>query len=247
MDHHIVAEVSIAGSCLDVLGSLYLAYDLLGGQNGPLRLLTRAVTYSIVFGIGYGFGLGWVLGVAAGAATGVTVSIELARMSRTQDHYSLFWESVFSAIRGLAFGIGLYWLVGFRFSVAFATLITIGQIIAYSYGIRPSLDYGPSRRPRLSRRLMLAALVRTVGYIVTALVCSALVQHLEHPWVFALRVGIVTGIVTAIGTAMIPFVEYFSENLPEKSMGAFGIGLIFIGFSMQSFQYWLAVLDVPVR
>ena len=94
---------------------------------------------------------------------------------------------------------------------------------------------------------MLAALVRTVGYIVTALVCSALVQHLEHPWVFALRVGIVTGIVTAIGTAMIPFVEYFSENLPEKSMGAFGIGLIFIGFSMQSFQYWLAVLDVPVR
>ena len=43
---------------LDVLGSLYLAYDLLGGQHGPLRLLTRAVTYSIVFGIGYGIGLG---------------------------------------------------------------------------------------------------------------------------------------------------------------------------------------------
>ena len=54
MDHHTVAAVSIAGSCLDVLGSLYLAYDLLGGQHGPLRLLTRAVTYSIVFGLGYG-------------------------------------------------------------------------------------------------------------------------------------------------------------------------------------------------
>lgn len=58
MDHHTVAAVSIAGSCLDVLGSLYLAYDLLGGQHGPLRLLTRAVTYSIVFGVGYGIGLG---------------------------------------------------------------------------------------------------------------------------------------------------------------------------------------------
>ena len=42
MDHHTVAAISIAGTCLDVLGSLYLAYDLLGGQHGPLRLLTRA-------------------------------------------------------------------------------------------------------------------------------------------------------------------------------------------------------------
>ena len=39
MDHHTVAVVSLTGTCLDVLGSLYLAYDLLGGQHGPLRLL----------------------------------------------------------------------------------------------------------------------------------------------------------------------------------------------------------------
>ena len=58
MDHYTVAAVSITGTFLDLLGSLYLAYDLLGGQHGPLRLLTRAVTYSIVFGIGYGIGLG---------------------------------------------------------------------------------------------------------------------------------------------------------------------------------------------
>src|ERR1700683_2144288 len=58
MDHHTLAAISIAGTSLDVLGSLYLAYDLLGGQHGPLRLLTRAVTYSIVFGVGYGIGLG---------------------------------------------------------------------------------------------------------------------------------------------------------------------------------------------
>jgi len=53
MDHHAVAAISITGICLDVLGGLYLAYDLLGGQYGPLRLLTKMVTYSIVFGIGY--------------------------------------------------------------------------------------------------------------------------------------------------------------------------------------------------
>lgn len=247
MDHHIVAEVSIGGSCLDVLGSLYLAYDLLGGQGGPLRVLTRAVTYSIVFGIGFGLGLGLIFGIASGVATGITLAIELGRMSRRQDHLSLFGESVCSAIRGLAFGIGLYFLVGLRFGVAFGVLITIGQILAYSRGIRPNMDYTVSRRPRMSRKQLLAAVVRTVGYIATALVCSALVQHLDHPLILALRVGIVTGIVTATGTAVVPFVEYFADNLPERRMGAFGIGLIFVGFSLQSFQYWLALMDVPVK
>jgi hypothetical protein len=247
MDHHTVAAVSIAGSSLDVLGSLYLAYDLLGGQHGPLRLLTRMVTYSIVFGVGYGLGLGLFFGVVTGTATGVTVAIELARMARRQNHYSLFWEGVFSAIRGLGFAAGLYWLVGFRFGAAFGILIALGQIVAYSRGIRPSMDYGPSHRPRLTRRQFWAAVVRTVGAIATALACSAFVQHLEHPWIFALRVGAVIGVVTAAGNAMAPFVEYFSENLPQRLMGAFGIGLIFIGFSLQSVQYWLVVLDVPVK
>jgi len=137
--------------------------------------------------------------------------------------------------------------VGFRFAVAFGVLITLGQIFAYSRGIRPGFDYSGERRPRLTRLQFWAAIVRTVGYIFTALVCSAFVQHLEHPWLFALRVGVVTGVVTALGNALGPFIEYFSEHLPARIMGAFGIGLIFVGFSLQSLQYWLVVLDVPVK
>src|ERR1700719_2927688 len=152
MDHHTVAAISIAGTCLDLLGSLYLAYDLLGGQNGSLRLLTRAVTYSIVFGVGYGLGLGLYVGLAAGAATGITIAIELQRAARSGDHYSLPWEALFSAIRGSAFGAALYWMVGLRFAIAFAILISVGPIFAYSRGMRPSLDYDASRRPRLTRR-----------------------------------------------------------------------------------------------
>src|SRR6202166_5390476 len=97
MDHHTVAAISIAGTCLDVLGSLYLAYDLLGGQHGPLRLLTRAVTYAIVFGIGYGLGLGLFFGLAAGIATGITLSVEFNRAARGLNHYSLSWEALISA------------------------------------------------------------------------------------------------------------------------------------------------------
>jgi hypothetical protein len=244
LNHHTVAAISISGSCLDVLGSLYLAYDLLGGQHGPLRLLTRTVTYSIVFGVGYGIGLGPVFGLASGVAAGITLSIELNREARRLRPYSLAWEGVFSAIRGIAFGAGLYRIVGLQFAIAFATLITIGQIFAYSRGIRPGMDYTVRRGPHLSRRQFWGTVVRTVGYIATALICSAFVHHVDHPISFALRVGLVTGIVSGLGQTVIPYIEYFADNLPERALGVFGIGLILCGFALQSLQYWLSLLDV---
>ena len=246
MDHHMVASISIAGSCLDVLGSLYLAYDLLGGQHGPLRLLTRAVTYSIIFGVGYGLGLGLIFGSVAGVVIGVTFAIELNRMSVHQDHYALPWEALFSAIRATAFGAALYPQVGFRFAALYAVLLVAGQVIAYRRGVRPSLNYSATRRPRVSRVGLEATVVRTVGYIAAALICSAVVRHVEHPWIFARRLGLVTGLVTGLGMAFSPYVEYYADNLPERRLGVFGIGLMFCGFALQSLQYWLAVFDVHV-
>lgn len=244
MNHHILAAISIAGTCLDVLGSLYLAYDLLGGQHGPLRVLTRAVTYSIVFGVGYGVGLGWFFGLTAGITTGVTISIELNRAARGLDHFSLGWEALFSAIRGAGFGVGLYRTLGLAYAVSFAVLITVGQVVVYSRGLRPAIDYVAARRPRLTRRQFWGTVTRTFGYIATALICSVVVHHLDHVWIFAIRVGLVTGIVTGVGVTVNPYIEYYADNLPERRLGAFGIGLILCGFALQSLQYWLALLDV---
>ena len=246
IDHHLIAAVSLTGIGLDVLGGLYLAYDLLGGQHGPLRLLTRMVTYSIVFGTGYGIGLGTFFGLATGTATGITVSIELQRMAHRHDHYPLRWEAVFSAIRGAAFGAGLYRMLGLPFAAAFGLLITAGQIVAYTSGMRPSLDYAAARRPRLSRRHIRGVVLRTTGYIVSALLCSALVRHVDHVWSFALRVGLVTGVATAAGTILNPYIEYWADNLPEKRLGVFGIWLVLCGFALQSLQYWLTIFDITV-
>jgi hypothetical protein len=244
MDHHTVAAVSITGTCMDLLGSLYLAYDLVGGQHGPLRLLTRAVTYSVVFGIGYGLGLGLFFGLFSGIATGITLAIELNRAARGLDHYSLPWEGLFSAIRGFAFGAGLYRILGFGFAISFAILMTVGQIFAYSRGMRPAIDYEASRRPRLTRRQFWGTVVRTFGFMLTALICSAFIHHVDHAWLFAIRVGLVTGIVTGVGATVNPYIEYYADNLPERRLGIFGIGLILCGFALQSFQYWLALFDV---
>jgi len=246
MDHHTVAAISITGVCLDVFGGLYLAYDLLGGQHGPLRLLTRMVTYSVVFGLGYGLGFDLFFGIVSGAATGFTVAIELQRTAHRRDHYPLGWEAVFSAIRGFAFGAGLYPIVGLPFALTFALLITGGQVFAYSRGMRPGTDYSASRRPRFTRRQFQGTVVRIFGYIAAALICSALVQRLDHPWTFALQTGLVTGLVTGVGITVNPFIEYYADNLPERRLGVAGIWLVLCGFCLQSVQYLVALLDIPL-
>lgn len=247
MDHHIIAAVSLAGIGLDVLGGLYLAYDLLGGQHGPLRLLTRAVTYSIVFGAGYGLGLGLFFGIAAGLTTGITVAIELHRTSKRGGHYPLVLESVFSAIRAAGFSAGLWPMAGSAFAVAYGALSTAGQVFAYSRGMRPGLDYASSRKPRFTRRQFWGTVQRTVGQIAAAMLCSVLFHPLDHPWLFALRLGLVTGVVTGVGITVNPFIEYYADNLAERRLGAFGICLVLCGFMLQSVQYWTAILNVPVQ
>jgi len=67
-----------------------------------------------------------------------------------------------------------------------------------SRGMRPATDYAAFRRPRLTRRQFWGTVVRTVGYTVTALICSAFIHQVDHAWLFAIRVGLVTGIVTGV-------------------------------------------------
>jgi hypothetical protein len=188
-------------------------------------------------------GLGVFFGLASGLATGVTTAIELNRAAQGKDHYPLPWEAVFSAIRGFAFGAGLYRILGPGFAVTFGSLITIGQIFAYSRGMRPGIDYSASRQPRLTRRQFWGTVVRTVGYIGTALTCSALVHHVDHAWSFAIRVGLVTGLATGIGVTINPYIEYYADNLPVRRLGTFGIALVLLGFALQSLQYWLVLFD----
>ena len=246
IDHHTVAAIAISGSCLDVLGSLYLAYDLLGGEHGPLRLLTRAVTYSILFGIGFGVSLGPFFGFFAGVTTGVTLSIEFNRVARGFHKDSLLSDSIFSLIRGVGVGIGLYRLAGLPYAIAFAFIITVSQVVAYSQGIRPGMDYSTARRPRFTRKQLMAIIIRTFGYMGAALVCGVLFPHIEHPIDFAIRVGVTTGVVSGLGLLCRPFIERFADNLPERALGVFGVLLILCGFALQSLQYWLTLLDVRV-
>lgn len=247
IDKHTVALISIIGNSFDLLGALYLAYDLLGGEHGPLRTLTRAVTYGTLFGTGYGLALGPVFGLTSGAAHGITLAWEFSRASRHEPKPGFWLDAAMSAIRGCGFGLGASYSFGVPFGVTFGVLSTVGQVLAYRIGIRPTIDYKPATRPRLTRRQLLAAANRTVGYAVTGYASSLVAQHREYAVAVGLKAGLAIGAVTAISGACTPFVEWTADHVPARRMGAFGIGLIMVGFALQSVQYWLALLDVSVR
>ena len=135
IDRHTLALISIVGCSLDVLGALYLAYDLLGGEHGPLRTLTRAVTYGALFGTGYGLVLGPVVGIVCGVAHGITLGWEFSRASRQGPKPGFWYDSAMSAIRGAGFALGTAYIYGARFGIAFGALSTVGQIIAYRIGL----------------------------------------------------------------------------------------------------------------
>jgi hypothetical protein len=247
IDRHTLAVAGIVGSSLDVLGTLYLAYDLLGGEHGPLRTLTRGVTYGALFGAGYGLALGPVFGLASGGAHGITLAWEYARASRHGPKPGFWYDTAMSAIRGGGFGLGAAYLYGGAFGATFGALSTVGQVVAYRAGIRPTLDYQPATRPRLTKHQFLAAVNRTVGYGVGGYI-SALVAHQSaNALSVGVKTGLVVGVVTAFANACTPFVEWTADHVPEKRMGVFGVGLILIGFALQSVQYWLALLDVGIR
>jgi hypothetical protein len=42
-------------------------------------------------------------------------------------------------------------------------------------------------------------------------------------------------------------IEWGADHMPQRRMGVFGVVLMFLGFSLQSVQYWVGLLDVPVR
>jgi len=88
---------------LDALGGLYLAYDLLGGKNGPLRTVTKSVSYGLMFGSTYGVPLGVWFGLAGLLVSGPALCIEIGRRN-VRDVHPFFEAVAFGLLRAVSFG-----------------------------------------------------------------------------------------------------------------------------------------------
>ena len=101
--HDLIPVLSLTGVILDALGGLYLAYDLLGGKNGPLRTVTKSVSYGVMFGSAYGLALGLWFGLAGLVVSGPALSLEIGRR-KVRDAHPFFEALGFGVLRAASFG-----------------------------------------------------------------------------------------------------------------------------------------------
>jgi hypothetical protein len=85
---------------------------------------------------------------------------------------------------------------------------------------------------------------RTVGYTAAGYVCALAAHQGANALSIGVKVGLVMGVVTAIVSACTSYVEWMADHVPARRMGVFGVGLILTGFTLQSVQYWVALLDL---
>jgi hypothetical protein len=201
----IVPLLSITGVVLDGLGGLYLAYELLGGKHGPLRVFSRLLTYSAIFGLGYGATLGSWFGLTVALVSAPAIEYQLTRRARQIAPSNIEWVSA-ALLHGLSLGVAAWLTVGRDFGITFGALCVLAMHITYDIGFVTNL-YRAYRRPRVDRGMALAGTVRGILIGVAGVVSGAITRP-PNAFLHGLEIGVVVG---ASHTALIilsPLVEW---------------------------------------
>jgi hypothetical protein len=204
IDRHVIAGISIIGTACDVMGGLYLAYDLLGGNNGPLRTLTRVVTYTLIFCVGYGlpFGLlfgplkGIELALVVGVGLGAILGLEYAHVTldrtRNQPHtYDQWFPFLFGFLRGVVFGLAGGLLIEPLFGLLFGLLSGTGLMAVYAFRLSPTDAYQPHVKPRLRPHELIASAMRGTSTALAGMIAALITHSGSDAFGFGLTFGIV--------------------------------------------------------
>ena len=246
IERHVLAGVTLVGMLFDVLGALYLAYDLLGGSKGPLGTITRWVTYTLLFALIYAAVLGPAFGFVAGPALGLALALEVGRLPSARPSHLLARVVPFGVLRGAALGTSAGLTYGLRFGLTFGLLSTLGLLAAYLAGSSPTEVHLQDSRPGITWPRLSATAVRAIGVGLAALLASGLEGQAATAVSFSIKVALVVGVVGAVLAAVVPVVERWANRLPPRRLGAFGVLLLLLGMLLQSVQYWVVVFDIPV-
>jgi len=136
------------GMGLDLLGGLFLAHDLFGRRQGPLRTLLRAVLYCFIFVAVFSIALDWRFSLVAGIGLGLTFTYELGRRDSAgegvaapqepREFFSLKRQQISLALsRGSFLGAGAAWAFSINFGLLFGLLTVTAMLFAYGLGFSP--------------------------------------------------------------------------------------------------------------
>jgi hypothetical protein len=176
--HKWLDTACLAGLALDTLGGLYLAYDLLGGERGILRLATKCITYSIIFFAIYAALLGRWFGIAGAIVYGPVMAIQHSTRSNQPGAYR--WMLLYAALRAGCMGAAGWFVVDPRFGVAFGVLGTVALMLSYAslgtMGVETASEWAP---PRINYEALVTGASRGFAFGAAAVLSALLIQR--HP------------------------------------------------------------------
>jgi hypothetical protein len=246
MAERVAAGFNIAGALLGAIGSLYLAFDLLGGRAGPLSLITRVVTYGILFGLGYGLGLGIKFGLIAGVGLGIVLCFEFWSLSADPIvHKRHPWSRsiILGVTRSLVLAVALMLVVGSAVGMLFllfmAPLLS-GLNVA---GFTPTHALRIMPRPRFSSDEFIASILRGAAGGLSIFMAWLLSRnHQIIGGAYILRFMLTVGLTSFGLSVFVPVIEWWAQNAPQRWVAAAGAMMVVVGFFLQSVPYWVTLL-----
>jgi len=189
-------------------------------------------------------------GGIAGPGLGLALTLEFRRLTKRPKRRRFRVAprtAAFAALRGLALGAAAGVAFGARFGALFALLTAAALIGAYVLGAAPSSEFFTAERPRYSWARLRGTLQRGIAVGLAGAIAAALSTEGIAPLRVGLVTGVVAGLVGGVVGTLSPFIEYWADRLPPRRLGAVGVSLLLIGALLQSVEYWVVVLNVPVR
>lgn len=241
MDDHVSAQISLIGMLLDASGGLFLAYDLLGGEKGPLSTFTRVFTYSVLGTLFYSISMGLRFGLIVGLALGSSLGLHLDRLQRGKKDTFLFMVSV-SLVRacGLSLAVSLenhplFALIGFF--VIFCTSMLLPKFIG------PAMLIEASNKPTLNRKKIGFALL--LGVIVTFadVLCVSVGGVPKEGVATMVKLSTTVVLATLMIAIISPSIEWYADNVEPKKLGYLGTVLFILGFLLQALPSLVTVLQ----
>lgn len=248
LTEHAEAALSLTGAVCDLLGALYLAYDVFRRHAGPLGLLTRAATYSVVMALPGWALLGAPFAAVAGVGLGFLISFDqwkLARRQRLQRSSPLTQSAWAGAGRGVILGLACMPDHGWRFGLAAAGFSGGFAGLLYGLGLVPT--YRPYRGGGWlpPRHVIRAALLRGLALGAGVAAAFGAVRGVGGPTAAAglgLELAALIAVVSLLVALIAPAVEFGIENAGDSFFVYAGLSLLFCGLICDAIPHIVVLL-----
>ena len=243
MDSHTMAAISMTGNLLDAVGGLYLAYDLLGGEKGILRILIRIVNYSILIGCVYGFVFGLRFAVVAGIGMGTAMGLQLASATHGRVETPRMIVGL-AILRACTIGLASSFLIPASHSFVLALFVFAAGMILPRLGLSPGRIFVAGDKFSFTKKKLLFALLLP-SILAVGIGAAGFIFGGEQEFIkLAVKVAVTVSFLTLLLGAFSPIVEWYADRLPLKTIGHVGAVLFIIGFFLQAVPNLIVLLDL---